>query len=206
MKLYHNPISTYSQKVLLALYEKGIEFEEEIVKLFDDEGKAEYAKIYPMGKIPMLKPTPDHMVPESSIIIEYLEGHYPQGVKLIPDGVDESRQARFLERMIDLYVNDAMITLIFADKRTEHQLEQAKKYLDISYSNLNSKLEKNTWLLGEEFSVADCAAIPPLFYARKYHPFDEYPNLVAYFERAKKRESFQRVLAQAMPILKTMAL
>ena len=51
MKLYYMPVSTYSQKVLLAFYEKGIEFESEIVNLMNPEEAANYREIHPFGKI-----------------------------------------------------------------------------------------------------------------------------------------------------------
>ena len=73
MKLYYHPLSTYSQKVLIALYEKGLQFDGEMVQLFDPAVREEYRAIYPMGKIPCLFDDDDHMVPESSIIIEYLD-------------------------------------------------------------------------------------------------------------------------------------
>jgi len=76
MKLYYHPLSTYSQKVLIACYEKNVTFEPIKVDLMSAEGREAYEAIYPIGKIPLLNPTDDHMVPESTIIIEYLEGHH----------------------------------------------------------------------------------------------------------------------------------
>ena len=54
MKLYYHPLSTFSQKVLLAFYEKGIEFEREVVNLMDPEGRKRLEAIYPYGKVPLL--------------------------------------------------------------------------------------------------------------------------------------------------------
>ncbi len=73
MKLYYNPISTYSQKVLIALYEKALDFEPEIVNLMDSDARAQYREVYPMGKIPCLILDDGHMIPESSTIIEYID-------------------------------------------------------------------------------------------------------------------------------------
>ena len=50
MKLYYNPISTYSQKTLLAFYEKGLEFEPTIVALMDPEAREAYREVYPLGE------------------------------------------------------------------------------------------------------------------------------------------------------------
>ena len=80
----------------------------------DSAGRAAYEALYPIGKIPLLKPKPDHMVPESTIIVEYLEGHHPGGTQLIPDGIDAARQVRFMDRMSDFYLNDPVANLQLA--------------------------------------------------------------------------------------------
>ena len=101
MKLYFHPLSTYSQKTLIAFHEKGVPFEPQIVNLMDPAGRAEYEKLYPLGKIPSLVRDDGWFIPESTIIVEYLEGYFPdQGPRLIPTERDAARQARFLDRML----------------------------------------------------------------------------------------------------------
>ena len=79
MKLYYFPLSTYSQKVLTALYEKGAEFESEQVRLFDEAERERYREIYPLGRIPLLVLDDGHLIPESSIIVEYLDTNLEGG-------------------------------------------------------------------------------------------------------------------------------
>jgi glutathione S-transferase len=202
MKFFYNPLSTYSQKALIALYEKQAAFEPVLVDLMTQEGRDEYAQVYPIGKIPLLKPTDDHKIPESTIIIEYLEGHHG-GTRLIPDGVDAARQVRFMDRMCDLYLNDPVVTLLFEKfgfrKHSDDELAKASKYLRISYEGLDSRLAKQDWVCGE-FSMADCAAIPALFYSQYVASFADYPNIVSYYERARQRPSYARVMAEFVPI------
>jgi len=205
MKLHYNPLSTYSQKALIALYEKGVAFEPVLVSLMTPEGRAAYEAIYPLGKIPLLVVSDEHMVPESTIIIEYLEGHYPkQGTRLIPDGVDAARQVRFMDRMSDLYLNDPVATLLFEKfgfrKSTEADLATAAKQLRITYAHFDKRLAKQDWLCGNEFTMADCAAIPALFYAPQVAPFSDHANIVRYAARARQRPSYTRVLAEFVPI------
>lgn len=69
MELYYYPISTYCQKVLIACYEKSVEFTPQLVFLFDEAEREAYRKIYPMGKIPLLVLDDGHWVPESSNIV-----------------------------------------------------------------------------------------------------------------------------------------
>ncbi len=108
MKLYYHPISTYSQKVLIAFYEKGIEFEPNIVNLMDPNDLAKYRAVYPMGKMPCLVLDDDHLIPESSIIIEYIDGMAEP--RLIDGNNEQTRKIRFKDRMFDFYLNDPIVT------------------------------------------------------------------------------------------------
>ncbi|HEY8587255.1 MAG TPA: glutathione S-transferase family protein [Rhodanobacter sp.] len=203
MKLHYNPLSTYSQKVLIALFEKHVSFEPELVDLMSAEGQAAYRAIYPIGKIPLLKPSDDHMVPESTIIIEYLEDHFSTGTRLIPEEVEPARMVRFMDRMSDRYLNDPAVTLLFEQmgirKHAESELENASRYLRITFEHFDKRLASQDWLCGD-FSMADCAAIPALFYCQIAAPFADYPNLVRYYERARRRPSYARVMAEFVPI------
>src|SRR5262249_21177878 len=78
--------------------------------------------------------------------------------------------------------------------------EKARRYVTASYQHLDARLAKQPWLCGEQFSMADCAAIPPLFYACEVMPFDAYPNLKAYWQRAQQRDSYKKILAEFLPI------
>jgi len=209
VKLYHHPISTYSQKAVLALHEKGLAFESEHVSLMSPEGRAAYEKLYPIGKMPLLVLADGHMIPESTIIIEYLEGHYPnQGTKLIPEGIDAARQVRFMDRMADLYLDNPMGILVFnrlgLRKSDDDTLATARKHLRISFEQMNQRLEKQDWLCGNQFTMADCAAIPPLFYCQQVAPFSDYPHVQRYFERARQRPSYARVSAEFLPMWQAM--
>jgi glutathione S-transferase len=205
MKLYYMSFSTYSQKVLIALYEKGLDFEREKVALFDPDVKAAYQKIYPIGKIPLLR-TEGLMIPESTIIIEYLEDKYPQGTKLIPDQSDKAGKVRLMDRMSDLYLNNPVVALLFesmkpGSERNNEEIEKAEQQLINAYHYLDYRFDGQRWACGDDFTMADCACIPPLFYAQQVFPFEQYKNLVAYYERALQRESYQRVLEEAVPDL-----
>jgi glutathione S-transferase-like protein len=67
MEFYYNPLSTYSQKALIAFHEKGVKFEPKIVNLIDPGSRAEFEQIYPIGKLPYFKPSADYAVPESLV-------------------------------------------------------------------------------------------------------------------------------------------
>lgn len=206
MKLYYHPLSTYSQKTLMAFYEKGVSFTPEIVSLMDPAGREAYLKINPLGKVPMLVLDDGWKIPESSIIIEYIDTHYETGTKLIPDDKDLARQTRFRDRMADLYIDDQMTTIFFDSRKPPAEKEparvaKARATLDTMFQIIDQEIDNKTWAMGDFFSMADCAIAPPLGYCRQIHPFDKYANLTAYFNRLAQRPSYQRVLGEAAPYL-----
>ena len=205
MKLYYNPLSTYSQKVLLAIYETGIDFEPIVLNLFDDQVRADYRKIYPIGKIPLLVLDDGHLIPESSIIIEYLSS-ISKDLKLIPEDATEARKTRFLDRMYDLYLNNPVVTKFFElrkprDQQNRKTIDDADEKITIMYNNMEENLSDKTWNRGESFTLADCAAIPPLIYAQDIAPFSTRPNIQAFWQRANQRPSLIKILEEVKPLL-----
>jgi glutathione S-transferase len=209
MKLYIFPLSTYAQKVLVALYEKGIEFTPEIVDFSSNEARAAYKQIYPLGKVPLLVRDDGWLIPESTIIIEYLDTQIDKGPRLIPDDKELARRTRFFDRQFDLYVNDPATQIFFDARRPEAERSPAnvatsRGRLDTVYAYLDRHFEKSTWAIGDMFTMADCAAAPALALARMVHPFDKHANLTRYFGRLVERPSFARVLTETKPYLAKM--
>ena len=203
MKLYYHPISTYSQKVLIALYEKGLEFEAEVVELMDPDGRAKYLEVYPMGKIPCLVHD-GHRVPESSIIIEYIDSMAEP--RLIKRDADEARRIRFKDRMFDLYLSNNIATLLFQSMKADSDKDQAvidtaQFQINTMYSFMENEFGSQDYANGDEFLMGDCAAAPALNYARKIAPFDAHKNICAYWERLSSRPSVQRIRDEAAPAL-----
>jgi glutathione S-transferase len=205
MKLYYHPLSSYSQKVLIALYEKGIEFEPHIVALMDSEARTKYREIYPMGKVPLLIVGDDHLIPESSIIIEYLDGLAEP--KLIFGDADKRRKIRFKDRMFDLYLNNSVSRLLFQSmkpeaERDQERIETSKFRIETMYGFMEHEFGEQLYANGEKFSMADCAAATALFYAQRIAPFDHHENISAYWDRLASRPTVQRVMSEAEPYIK----
>ena len=206
MRLFYFPLSTYSQKVLIALYEKAIDFQPEIVDLRDPDAVEDYRRIYPLGKIPLLVGDQDWMIPESSIIIEYLDTLSDYGPMLIPRDAEIARQMRSLDRMNDLYLNDAVTTVLFqswkaTEARDQKLIDTATYRLNVMYDYLDKHLEDKAWMAGQYFTLADCAAVPALFYAQDIAPFSARKNLAVYWRRVQRRQSYRRVTEHAAPYL-----
>ena len=204
MKLYYHPISTYSQKVLIALYEKDLAFEREIVQLMDADARERYRKVYPLGKIPLLSLDNDRLIPESTIIIEYLEGQ--GGRPLIGGDKDQRRQVRFKDRMLDLYLNENVAALLFQgmkpeEQRDQERIERANAQIGTIYEFMEQELGEQEFAAGSDFSMADCAAAPALFYAQQVASFDSHENICAYWDRLNTRSSIQKVQEEAAPAI-----
>ena len=102
-----------------------------------------------------------------------------------------------LDRIFDNYVMNQVQTIFFDRMRPEedrdaHAIASARAMLDRAYRWLDGRMASRRWAAAADFSLADCAAAPALFYASWAHPFGEYPALWAYYQRLLERPSFAR--------------
>jgi glutathione S-transferase len=206
LKLYLHPLSSYCWKALTAFYENDTPFVPHIVDLGDAAARAEFLKIWPIGKFPVLRDDArDRTVPESTIIIEYLAQHYPGKTQLVPPDADLARQTRLRDRFFDQYVHAPMQQIVGdkirpAGKNDPFGVEQARAQLQTSYTIIDADMASKTWVMGEEFTLADCAAAPALYYANLLVPLaGKYPNALRYLQRLTERPSFARVVREAQP-------
>jgi glutathione S-transferase len=89
-----------------------------------------------------------------------------------------------------------------ADSKDPYGVAEAKTRIRGSYDIAEKHIAGRTWVMGNDFTMADCAAAPALFYGDKVVPFaDTHPNLAANFERLKQRPSYARVLKEAEPFM-----
>jgi len=206
LTLYFHPLSSFCQKVMIALYENDTRFEPHLVNLMDEASNAAFKKIWPIGKFPVLRDDANaRTIPESSIIIEYLTQHYPGKTQLVPADAELALQCRARDRFYDLHVHMQMQKIVGdrlrpADKKDPHGVEHAKALMQAAFSIINQEMATRTWALGDSFSMADCAAAPALYYANLVMPFAEtHKNMAAYFGRLMQRPSFARVVKEAEP-------
>jgi glutathione S-transferase len=206
LTLHFHPLASYCHKVLIALYENDVPFTPNRVDLSSESERAALLKLWPIGKFPVLRDDArSQTVPESTVIIEYLDRYYPGQTRLIPVNFDAAWQTRLRDRFYDLYVHEPMQKIVGDRLRPEgskdpHGVEDAKARLRAVYGMIDQQMAMQTWATGEAFSLADCAAAPALFYANEVMPFGEgCGNLAAYFARLKARPSYARVLREAEP-------
>jgi glutathione S-transferase len=206
LQLYLHPLSSFCHKVLIALYENETSFEPVIVNFADSESRQEFLERWPIGKIPALHDSAtDTILPETSIIIEYVQQHYPGPAVLLPKDAETALQTRLWDRFFDLYVQMPMQRIVAErfrpqDSLDPHGVAEAHATLHKAYGVLEKHMATREWASGAQFSMADCAATPALFYASIVHPFGtDMPNTEAYFERLMARPSVKRTIAEARP-------
>ncbi len=206
LTLYLHPLASFCHKVLIALYENDTPFTPQIVDLMDPRSARQVLDRWPVGKIPILEDTGrQRIVPETTVMIEYLEEHYPGSVPLLPRDAAERLEARLWDRFFDQYVS-AQVQKIVTDRirpagsTDPHGVASARDTLRTAYDMLDAHLAAKEWASGDAFSVAECAAAPALFYSAIVEPFPQSKaSLAAYFERLMARPSVKRVLAEARP-------
>ena len=209
LKLYYHPLASFCHKVLIALYEKEIAFTPVIVDFGNPESAAAFRKVWPMAKIPALvDEETGQTVAETSIVLDYLERRFPQEPTLLPADPSEALQVRFWDRFYDFYVELPMQKIVTDRLRPEGAndtfgVEQARGQLREAYGVIDGEMASKEWAAGANFSIADCAAAPALFYANTAEPIgDNHKYAKSYLTRLMQRKSYARILEEAAPYFK----
>lgn len=206
LRLYYHPFSSFCQKAAMALYERNVAFEPEIVDLGDAGHRARLEALWPIAKFPVLRDEEaGETIAEASLIVEYADrfGHAPP---LVPADRDEALRVRLWDRLFDLYVDVALQKVVGDSLRPEgardpHGVAEAKALLGRAYATADAELAKTggEWIGGDAITMADCAAAPALFYANIVVPVACHAHLDAYYRRLLKRPSFARAIEEARP-------
>lgn len=202
LTLYYHPFSSFCQKVLVAFYERGVPFEGVIVG--DEETRAALERLWPMAKFPLLRDEARGMtVPESTLIIQYLDGAHPGPPPLVPTDPEEAVKTHLWDRFFDNYVEVPLQKVVGDSLRPDadrdpYGVGEAKGLLGRAYDLLEDSLtDSDAWIAGDAFTLADCGAAPALFYANMVRPFAGRPRLEAYYSRLRSRPSFVRAVDEA---------
>ncbi len=192
LQLFGHPFSSYTQKVRLSPDRSGASGE---------YGRAQAALAF--GLFPLLIDDGEAVF-ESTPIIEHLQARHPGPNRWITDG-EAGRRARFLDRFFDLYVMGNMMkagldVLRPEESRDPFGADKARADLHIAYDWLEANLGEGTWAVGEQFTLADCAAAPSLFYADWIEEIGpNRPKLAAYRARLLGHPIVARAVDEGRP-------
>jgi glutathione S-transferase len=158
LKLCGFATSNYYNKVKLALLEKEVPFEEELVWL---DRSPELLEKSPLGKVPYLE-TEQGAVCESQVMLEYIEAAYPQ-VPLVPADPFAAAKVRelivFMELHLELIARELYPEAFFGGKVSDEVKERTKKQLTRNAQSLVKLTRFAPFVAGAEFTMADCVAL-----------------------------------------------
>ena len=204
LELFGHPFSSYTWKAQIALYEKGLPFTFRMVDPDHPDNRAELSRHWSLVKFPVLVDDGRPVI-ESSIIIEYLDLRYPDSIRLLPQDAMAALDMRFIDRLFDNHVMgpvQAIVTehLFHAESPDQQRLDRAQATLAAIYAWLDTRLGQGEWACGADFTMADCAAAPALFYADWVRPIDPtLERLAAYRARLLARPPVARCVEDARP-------
>lgn len=186
LQFFGHPFSSYTQKVLIALWSDGTSFDYRMLDPDHPENGEELRRHSPLGQFPLLIDG-DFALFESTPIIEHLQACHPGPSRWIPEG-QLGRRVRFLDRFYDLHVMAEMQAIVGDALRPEasrdpYGVARNRERLRVAYDWLEGEVG-NGWAAGDSFTLADCAAAPSLFYADWVEPIGAgCPRLAAYRAR-----------------------
>jgi glutathione S-transferase len=202
LTLYYHPLASYCHKVLIALYESGVDFDRRLVDLGNAEDRTALQALWPLVKFPVLQDSVRKCaVPESTIIIEHLNHHFPAISPLIPVDWEAAQAVRLWDRILDNHLHDAMQDIVW-DRiiGAQGDMGRARASIQTVYALLDRQLAQHQWVAGDAFSLADCAAAPALFFATTLEPLPgALVHVSRYFQQLLERPSVARTFDEAKP-------
>lgn len=204
IEIFGHPFSSYCWKVLIALYENDTPFGFRVLGPDQPDNAAEWARRWPLHKMPILVDG-ERTVVETDAIIEYLDHRHPGPTRLLPADPDAAVEARMMTRIADDYVMTPMNKPVAdalrpAEGRDPHGVAEARAQLHAIYAWLDGHLVGRAWTAGDAFTIADCALAPALFYADWVEPIPEvHATLRAHRARLLARPSVSRCIEAARP-------
>ena len=148
--------SNYYNKVKLALLEKGVPFEESLQWVGEVD-----LDCTPLGKVPYLK-TEQGALCESAVIAEYLEDRYPEHALMPAEPFARAKVRElttFVELHLELEARKLYPQAFFGGMVSEGAQKAVAKQLDKSVAAFAKLAQFSPFIAGEQFTLADCAAI-----------------------------------------------
>lgn len=198
--LYGFAISNYYNKIKLALLEKEIAFQEELVTPSQDEA---VLKRSPLGKIPFIK-TAEGYLSESQAILEYLEDAFPEKPLYPADAYAKAKQREYLQHLelnVELVTRRIYGEALFGKTVSQEIKDEVKTKVEAGLIGLNKLLKFSPYALGDRFSIADIVTWPHLqlvsFATQNIYGKDlvaeHIPGIDAYIKLIESRPSAQQV-------------
>ena len=203
MKLYNVNTSNYAAKSRIAIYDKGLKID--IVPIPGNDMKSpEYRKITFLGKTPTLD-ADGLIIPESETINEYLEDKFPTP-PLLPKSPEGRARVRTFTRFHDLYLTstqEALASQLDPARRDEKLLREKLSEQSMRFDQLEKMLPASGFAAGPDFTLADCALAPTIFFSVTMlpilggkSPLEGRPHLTSWWNQVQTRPSVKKALTE----------
>jgi RNA polymerase-associated protein len=175
--LYDAPRCPYCARVRIVLAEKEVEFE--VVEIDLRNRPSWLYEKNPSGRVPVLEEA-GRPLPESVVIMEFLEERYPRPALLPPDPADRAFVRLLLQR------DEELTDPYYEFRRGEGG---ARERLDDALGRLDAALGERPFLGGAEYGLADIAYLPWLLRTRDMLgvELERFPTLAAWLARLEER-------------------
>lgn len=206
--VYHLPLSPYARKVRLVLSEKRLSFELRLEKAW--ERRPEYLEMNAAGTVPTLVEDNDLIIPDSTVICEYLDEAYPDS-SLMGRTLAERIEVRRLAAWFDGKFAAEVTNNLYGEKHLRRQTGRGNPnpaairtgYVAMRYhlDYIGWLAETRKWLAGSTLSLADFAAAAHLSTLDFLGEVDwtMSPSAKDWYARMKSRPSFRGVLTDRIP-------
>ncbi|HEY2311226.1 MAG TPA: glutathione S-transferase family protein [Gaiellaceae bacterium] len=176
--LYSAARCPYAARARIVLAEKGIDYE--IVEIDLSDRPAWLYEKNPKGRVPVLEEDDGVPVPESAVILEFIEERYPEPPLLPADPAD-----RAAVRLL-IFRDDDLTSPYYALRRGE---DGAREKLDAALGRFDALLGEQPYLSGAEFGLADIALVPWFLRARDMLgvELDGFAAITSWLERLEQR-------------------
>lgn len=210
-KLFHYTLCPYSRKIRLVLEEKKLDFA--LIPEPVWEQRADFLKLNPEGKTPVLIELNGSVIPGNNVVTEYLEEAYPE-VPLFPEALNDKVEVRRLLSWFDeKFARECSLPLVFEKQLKRNiggmggpdsgAIRSAKNALTFHLDYISWLIDRRRWLAGETFTIVDlCAAahLSSIDYIGDV-PWDKFPEARDWYARIKSRPSFRGLLTDRVAAL-----
>jgi len=211
MKLYNMNLSNFATKSRIVVYEKGANIEMAPIPGTGMKSP-EYLQINPLGKVPTLD-ADGLIIAESEVINEYLEDKFPNP-PLMPKTPEGKAHVRSFTRFHDLYLDPplrALFPQLNPKTRDDKVVTEKLGELQTRLDQLETMLAAGGFAAGPEFTLADCALAPTIFFVTNMlpgfgakPPLDGRPKLAAWWTKVQTRPSVGKAMGEMGEALKAM--
>ena len=206
--LHHFPLSPYCRKVRLVLAEKRLPFEPRLERPW--ERRDDYLELNPAGTVPTLIEDNGLVIPDSTVICEYLDEAYPD-TGLMGRTLAERVEIRRLAAWFDGKFAHEVTNNLYGEKYMRRMAGRGNPdpaAIRTGYTALRYHLEyigwlaeTRKWLAGGVLSLADFAAAAHLSSLDFIGDVDWAlsPAAKEWYARVKSRPGFRGLLTDRVP-------